>query len=71
MRRTFIKLGEAGIHGNGYMLMLEKNSDEIAKLLACWLSRSAKRCMPSIRSFLGVRYPGIRVSPDSLRFVRT
>jgi len=42
VRPTFIKLGEAGIHGNGHMLMLEKNSDDIAKLLARWLSKAVR-----------------------------
>jgi len=42
VRPTFIKLGEAGIRGNGHMLMLEKNSDDIAKLLSRWLSRSVR-----------------------------
>jgi pimeloyl-ACP methyl ester carboxylesterase len=39
---TWIKLGEAGIHGNGHMLMLEKNSLEIVDLIARWLSRTVR-----------------------------
>jgi hypothetical protein len=30
---TFIKLAELGIHGNGHMMMLEKNSDDVAKVI--------------------------------------
>jgi pimeloyl-ACP methyl ester carboxylesterase len=33
----FVRLEERGIHGNGHMLMLEKNSAEIAALVAEWL----------------------------------
>src|SRR5262245_57218619 len=36
---TWIKLGEAGIHGNGHMLMLEKNSVEVADVILRWLSK--------------------------------
>lgn len=34
----FIRLEERGIRGNGHMLMLEKNSAEIAALVADWLA---------------------------------
>ena len=30
VRNTMIRLGDVGIHGNGHMMMLEKNSDDIA-----------------------------------------
>ena len=33
----FIRLEDRGIHGNGHMLMLEKNSADIAALVAEWL----------------------------------
>jgi len=39
---TWVKLGDAGLHGNGHMLMLEKNSQEIAGLLLDWLSKSVR-----------------------------
>jgi pimeloyl-ACP methyl ester carboxylesterase len=39
---TWIKLGEAGIHGNGHMLMLEKNNMEIADVMSRWLSKEVK-----------------------------
>ncbi len=33
----FIRLEDKGIHGNGHMMMLEKNNLEIAKLLGQWI----------------------------------
>ena len=37
---TWIDLGRAGIHGNGHMIMLEKNSDEVARVIATWLDKA-------------------------------
>jgi pimeloyl-ACP methyl ester carboxylesterase len=37
VRNTMIKLGDIGIRGNGHMMMLEKNSDDIAKVMRDWL----------------------------------
>jgi pimeloyl-ACP methyl ester carboxylesterase len=34
---TFMPLASRNIHGNGHMMMLEKNSDEIAAAMASWL----------------------------------
>lgn len=34
-----VELGVSGIHGNGHMMMLEKNNHEIASLLTDWLDR--------------------------------
>ena len=36
-------LPEQGIHGNGHMLFLEKNSDRIAELLKDWIERGSRR----------------------------
>jgi pimeloyl-ACP methyl ester carboxylesterase len=37
-RRTrFVRLADVGIHGNGHMLMLEKNNADIAAFIANWL----------------------------------
>jgi hypothetical protein len=36
---TFIKLAELGIHGNGHMMMLEKNSDDVSKVITDWLAK--------------------------------
>jgi hypothetical protein len=35
----FIRLAEIGIHGNGHLMMLEKNSDDIAGVVADWLDK--------------------------------
>lgn len=37
---TFIKLADLGIHGNGHMMMMEKNSDQVAKVIADWLDKA-------------------------------
>jgi pimeloyl-ACP methyl ester carboxylesterase len=37
---TWIKLSDAGIHGNGHMVMIEKNNHEIAAVIARWLAKS-------------------------------
>ena len=36
----FIALADHGIFGNGHMMMLERNSDEIAALIARWLGEN-------------------------------
>jgi pimeloyl-ACP methyl ester carboxylesterase len=36
---TWMNLGKEGIHGNGHMMMLEKNSDQIAGAIARWLAK--------------------------------
>ena len=36
---THIRLADAGLHGNGHMMMLEKNNADIAALIADWLRR--------------------------------
>ncbi len=37
MEVDHIELAEIGIHGNGHMMMLERNSDEIAAVIERWL----------------------------------
>ena len=37
---TFLRLEDAGLRGNGHMVMLEKNSDRIAGELDVWLKRT-------------------------------
>ena len=39
-RPTFMKLGDLGIRGNSHVLMLEKNSRDIALAITRWLARS-------------------------------
>jgi pimeloyl-ACP methyl ester carboxylesterase len=40
VKNTFVRLADAGIHGNGHMMMLEKNSDAIAGVMADWLAKT-------------------------------
>jgi pimeloyl-ACP methyl ester carboxylesterase len=40
---TFVKLADAGIHGNGHMMMIEKNNHEIAALIDRWLAKAVPR----------------------------
>jgi len=37
---TFIRLADIGIHGNGHMMMMEKNSDQIAQVIVDWLDKA-------------------------------
>ena len=37
---AYIKLGDVGIHGNGHMMMLEKNNLEIAAVMFKWLEKA-------------------------------
>jgi hypothetical protein len=37
-----VRLAEAGIRGNGHMMMLEKNNLEIARYLREWLARRVR-----------------------------
>jgi hypothetical protein len=39
-RYSFIRLADHGIHGNGHMMMVEKNSQAIASVMADWLERA-------------------------------
>jgi len=41
---SFIKLADLGIHGNGHMMMLEKNSDQVAQVIADWLDTAVDGC---------------------------
>jgi hypothetical protein len=40
---TWMKLADAGIHGNGHMMMLEKNNAEIAALMSQWMDKTLSR----------------------------
>jgi hypothetical protein len=40
VKPTWIKLAEQGIHGNSHVMMLERNNQEIAAVIARWLERS-------------------------------
>ena len=37
---TWIRLADIGIHGNGHMMMLEKNNREIAQVMEQWLRKT-------------------------------
>jgi pimeloyl-ACP methyl ester carboxylesterase len=37
---TWIKLADLGIHGNGHMMMLEKNNAEIAAVMSRWIEKT-------------------------------
>jgi len=36
----WIKLADVGIHGNGHMMMLEKNNMEIAAVMSRWIEKT-------------------------------
>jgi pimeloyl-ACP methyl ester carboxylesterase len=40
VKNTYIRLADQGIHGNGHMVMIEKNNIEIAAFLRKWLERN-------------------------------
>jgi acetyl esterase/lipase len=37
----FVRLPNVGIHGNNHMMMLERNSDDIARFIEGWISQHA------------------------------
>jgi pimeloyl-ACP methyl ester carboxylesterase len=38
---TWIRLGDIGIHGNGHMMMLEKNNLQVADVIVRWLAKTS------------------------------
>jgi hypothetical protein len=40
VKPAYIKLAGLGIHGNSHVMMLEKNNQEIAAVIARWLEKS-------------------------------
>ena len=40
---SFIRLADVGVHGNGHMMMIEKNNAAIAGVIAQWLERQRLR----------------------------
>ena len=40
IRPTWIKLADVGIRGNSHVMMLEKNSKQIAAVIARWLEKA-------------------------------
>jgi pimeloyl-ACP methyl ester carboxylesterase len=43
VRNDFVRLPDIGIRGNGHMMMLEKNSDDIAAVIEKWLLKTVRR----------------------------
>jgi hypothetical protein len=39
---TFMPLAKSNIRGNGHMMMIEKNSDEIAAAMIEWLNATVR-----------------------------
>jgi pimeloyl-ACP methyl ester carboxylesterase len=42
VRNTFVRLEDVGIHGNGHMMMIEKNNAKVAAFLESWISRNVR-----------------------------
>jgi pimeloyl-ACP methyl ester carboxylesterase len=42
VKNSFVRLEDQGIHGNGHMVMLEKNSRDVAAFLQKWISANIK-----------------------------
>jgi pimeloyl-ACP methyl ester carboxylesterase len=42
VKTEFVRLEDVGIHGNGHEMMLEKNSDEIAKFMESWIEKNVR-----------------------------
>jgi pimeloyl-ACP methyl ester carboxylesterase len=40
VRNTFVRLADLGIRGNGHMMMIEKNNQAIARVMADWLDKT-------------------------------
>lgn len=39
VKTDHLELGKAGVHGNGHMVFLEKNSDKVAGAVLEWLEQ--------------------------------
>jgi hypothetical protein len=42
VKTQYVKLEDVGLTGNEHELMLDKNSDEIAKFFAQWLDKNVR-----------------------------
>ena len=51
VQNTFVALSKVGIRGNGHFLQLEKNSLEIARLVANWLESQLDKNAQRVRNF--------------------
>jgi pimeloyl-ACP methyl ester carboxylesterase len=48
VKTEYVEMEKAGMAGNGHMMMLEKNSAEIAKYMGSWLGRTLKDARPDV-----------------------
>jgi len=49
VKTQFVRMEDVGLRGNGHEMMLEKNSDEIAKFIGDWLDKNiAQKDKPSL-----------------------
>ncbi len=44
---SFLKLADIGLRGNGHMMMMEKNSDDIAQVIVGWLDKNVRLAPPN------------------------
>jgi pimeloyl-ACP methyl ester carboxylesterase len=40
VKTQFVRMEDVGLHGNGHEMMLEKNSDEIARFIDTWINKN-------------------------------
>lgn len=52
---TYIRLADRGIHGNGHAMMLEKNNQQVAAVIAQWLDKAEASTLRSHRQEQGKR----------------
>jgi len=50
VKTEYVELEKAGLTGNGHMMMLEKNSAEIARYMGSWLAKAAKPAAGAVMS---------------------
>jgi pimeloyl-ACP methyl ester carboxylesterase len=48
VKTEYVEMETVGLPGNGHMMMLEKNSADIAKYIGSWLSRTLKDARPDL-----------------------
>lgn len=48
VKTEYVEMEKVGLAGNGHMMMLEKNSADIAKYIGSWLSRTARDARPDV-----------------------
>jgi pimeloyl-ACP methyl ester carboxylesterase len=47
VKTQFVRMEDAGLKGNGHEMMLEKNSDDIARYLAMWMDKNVSQKDPA------------------------